>query len=106
MSEQRPKSGLRRCCLTPDRVLVALLPIEGLLLLSERFRWFAFNEHKGWTVLIAMAVVCLAVVLLLLWFGVSLVLRRRFQFSLRSLMLFVVVVAVACSWFAVKMQQA
>ena len=38
---------------TPDRLILALLPVEGLLWLSERFQWFAFNEHKGWTVLIA-----------------------------------------------------
>ena len=92
--------------LTPDRLLIALLPIVGLLFLSERFRWFAFNEHKNWTVLIAAVVVCLAVVFLLLWFGVSLVSRRRFQFSIRSMLVFVVVVAIVCSWFAVKMQQA
>lgn len=97
--------------LTPDRFLIALLLVQGLLWLSERFRWFPFNEHKGWTVLIAVAVVCVAVVcvavvLLLLWFGVSLVLRRRFQFSIRSLLVLVVAVAVVCSWFGVKMQQA
>ncbi len=91
---------------TPDRLLIALLPIIGLLWLSEQFRWFPFNEHKNWTVLIALAVVCMAVVLLLLWFGVSLVLRRQFQFSIRSLLVGVMVVAVACSWFSVKMQQA
>ena len=105
MPESQP-SKPRWYRLTPDRLLIALLPIEGFLFLSERFRWFAFNEHKGWTVLIAVAVVCLAVVLLMLWFGVSLVLRRRFQFSIRSLLLFVVVVAVVCSWFTVKVQQA
>ena len=103
---ETPSPKLRWYRLTPDRLLMALLPVEGLLLLSERFRWFPFNEHKGWTVLIAVAVICVAVVLLLLWFGVSLALRRRFQFSIRSLLLFVVVVAVVCSWFAVKMQQA
>ncbi|NQU24226.1 MAG: hypothetical protein HQ567_23335 [Candidatus Nealsonbacteria bacterium] len=56
--------------------------------------------------LVAVAVVCLAVALLLLWLGVSLVSRLRFQFSVRSLLLFVAVVAVVCSWFAVKMQEA
>ncbi len=29
---------------------------------------------------------------------------RRFQFSLRTLLLFVTLCAIACSWFAVKMQ--
>ena len=42
----KPKSRLRWYRLTPDRLLIALLPIEGLLLLSERFRWFPFNEHQ------------------------------------------------------------
>ena len=28
------------------------LGVSGLLYLSERRRWFPFNEHKGWTVLI------------------------------------------------------
>jgi len=101
---QIPK--LRWYRLTPDRLLIALLPIVAFLFLSERFRWFAFNEHKNWTVLIAVAVVCLAIVLMLLWFGVSLIFRLRFQFSIRSLLLFVTLVAVVCSWFSVKMQQA
>ena len=42
---------------TPGRLLVLLLAVEGTLLLSEQFRWFAFNEWKGWTVLIAIATV-------------------------------------------------
>ncbi len=105
MPESRPPKP-RWYRLTPDRLLIALLPMVGILFLSEWFRWFPFNEHKGWTVLIAVAVVCLAVVLLVLWLGLGLVLRRRFQFSLRSLMVLMTVVAIVCSWFAVKMQQA
>ena len=41
--------------ITPDRLVLALLPLEGLLILSERFGWFPFNAHKGWTVLVAIA---------------------------------------------------
>ena len=41
--------------LTPDRLVLLLLAVEGLLWLSERFCWFPFNQHKGWTVLIAVA---------------------------------------------------
>jgi hypothetical protein len=52
--------------LTPDRLLIALLAMEGFLLLSERFRWFAFNEHKGWTVLICLTTVGAGFVLMLL----------------------------------------
>ena len=40
------------------------------------------------------------------WFGVALVFRRRFQFSVRSLMVLVVVVALPCSWLAVEMKKA
>jgi len=83
-----------------------LLPVLGLLYLSERFQWLPFSENKGWTVLIVVAVICVAVVLLLLWCGISLVLRRRFQFSIRSLLLLVLAVAVACSWLAVEMRRA
>ena len=32
---------------SPGRLLVVLLAAEGVLLLSERFRWFTVNEHKG-----------------------------------------------------------
>ena len=107
MNDSCPPQPVRRWYhLTPDRLLIALLPVLGLLLVSEWFRWFPFNEHKGWTVLIALhqgwtvlialAVVCLAAV----------VLRRRFEFGLSSLFLLIVVVAIPCSWLAVKMQRA
>ena len=41
--------------LTPDREVIGLLALEGLLFLSERFRWFPLNAHKGRTVLICVA---------------------------------------------------
>ena len=43
---------------------------------------------------------------MLLWFLVALVFRRRFQFSLRSLLLLVVVVAIPCSWLSVELKAA
>ncbi len=39
-----------------------------------------------------------------LWFAAALLLRWRFQYSLRSLLLLVTVCAVACSWLAVTVQ--
>ncbi len=102
----KPAAKRRWYRLTPDRFLIGLLATEGTLLLSEQFRWFPFNEHKGWTVLIAVAGVCAALLLMMLWFAAGLLLRRRFQFSLRSLLVLVVVVAVPCSWMAVKLQEA
>jgi hypothetical protein len=99
-----PKPTLRWFHLTPGRLLVLLLAVEAILLLSERFRWFPFNRHKGWTVLIAVAAVGLFLLLMLLWFIVSLFFRWHFQFSIRSLLVLTIAVAVPCSWLAVEMK--
>ena len=101
-----PEAKRRWYRLTPDRLVIGLLAAEGFLLLSERFRWFAFNQHKGWTVLIDVAAVGLTLLVMLLWLAAALLFRCRFQYSLRSLMLLVLAVAVACSWFATEMQRA
>ncbi len=37
-------------------LIYGLLVVEGLLWLSEQYRWFWFNEKKNWTVLIGVAV--------------------------------------------------
>ena len=91
---------------TPNRIVIGLLAVEGLLLLSARFRWFAFNEHKGWTVLVALAAVGLTLLLLSLWFVAAPLFRRPFQYSLRSLLLLTVVVAIPFSRLATEMQRA
>jgi hypothetical protein len=90
----------------PSCLLVILLVVEGVLLLSERIQWFPFNEHKGWTVLIAIASVIAMVVLMLLWFVLAFFFRWRFQFSIRSLLMLTIVVAIPCSWLAVEIKQA
>jgi hypothetical protein len=91
---------------TPAWLIFGLLVVEGLLWLSERYRWFWFNERKGWTSLIAVAAVAAALVLMLLWFIASLVFRRRFQFGIRALLVLTLAVAVPCSWIAVGMKHA
>jgi hypothetical protein len=80
--------------------------VQVMLFLSERLQCFAFNEKKGWTVLIAVGVFCVAVLVMLVWGLVCLVLRRRFQFSFRSLQVLLVVVSIPLGWFAMKMQKA
>jgi hypothetical protein len=90
--------------LTPDRLVLLLLVIEGLLWLSERFGWPAW--HKGYAVLTAVASVGVALLLMLLWFVAGLLFRWRFQFSIRSLLVLVLVVAIPCSWVAVEMKEA
>jgi hypothetical protein len=92
--------------LTPDRFFIGLLVMQVFLLLSEPFQWFAFNEKKSWTVLIAVGVIGLAVLVMLAWGLVCLCLRRRFQFSFRSLLVFVVAVSVPLGWFAWEMEEA
>ena len=102
-----PEQARRRWFrITPDRCVLGLLALEGFLLLSAWFRWFPFNQHKGWTVLIAIAAVGAALLLMFLWFLAALVFRWRFQFSILSLLLLVVVVAVPCSWLATEMKAA
>ena len=97
---------LRWYRLTPDRVVVGLLILEGLLILSEWFGWFALNRHKGWTVLITVAAVGAVLSLTFLGFLVAVLFRRRFQFSIMSLLLLTLVVAVPLSWLAVERKRA
>jgi hypothetical protein len=84
--------------------LAALLIAEGLLWLSERFGWLPW--HKGYAVLTAVAAVGVVLVGMLLRFAVALLFRRRFQFTIRSLLVLVVVVAMPCSWLGVEMKKA
>ncbi len=94
----------RRLRLTPGRFVLALLAVEGLLWLSDRFGWLGW--HKGYAVLTCVASVGVFLLLMLGSFAASLLFRRRFQFSLRSLLALVVVVALPCSWLAVEMKKA
>ena len=88
---------------TPGRLLVALLAVEGVLLLSEWFGWFAFNRQT-WTVLIALAAVGATLLVMFVWLVVALLFRCRFQFTLRSLLVLTVAVAIPFSWLAVEMK--
>jgi hypothetical protein len=91
----------------PFWLVLLSLAATGALFLSERYYWFAFNEHKGWTVVIAVAAVGVVVAaFFLLWIVVAFIFRRRFQFSLRTLLALVVAVALPCSWLAVEMKKA
>lgn len=99
-------SKRRWYCLSPDRLVVGLFTVQVFLFLSERFQWFSFNGKKGWTVVIATAVLCLAMAVMLLWLLASLRFRWQFQFSVRSFLLLVVAVAVPTGLIASQMHQA
>ena len=91
---------------TPGRLLWLVLVVEGLLFLAERFQWFAFNQHKGWTVLIAIGAVGAFLLLMFLWFFAALVFRWRFQFSILSLFVLTVAVALPFAWLETEVQAA
>jgi hypothetical protein len=78
----------------------------GVLYACERWRWFPVGYQKGWPVLFALAVVATVLALILAWMLVGLVFRRRVQFGLRTLLVFVTLCAVVCSWMAVRIKQA
>ena len=90
--------------LTPDRLVFLLLVIVALLWLSEGLGWPAWD--KGYAVLAALACVGAGMLLMLAWFFAGLLFRWRFQFSIRSLLVLVVVVAVPCSWTAIETKKA
>jgi hypothetical protein len=95
---------LRWYRLTPDRLILALLVVEWLPWLSERICGPVW--HKGYAVLTAVATVVLGFLMMLVWFGSSLLFHWRFQFSIRSLLVLFVVVAVPCSWLSWEMKKA
>ena len=102
MTESQPQRRWYR--LTPDRLVLLLLVAECLLWLSNWLGWPTW--HKGYAILTCVAVVGVAMLLMLVWFGVALVFRWRFQFSIRSLLVLVVVVAVPCSWMTAEIKKA
>ncbi len=89
-------------CPTPDRLVIGLLVVEFLLWLSNWLGWW----HKGYAVLVSIVAVGVVLVVMLLLFVVALILRRRFQFGLRSLLVLAVVVAIPCSWMTLEMRKA
>ena len=100
-----PEVCHRRFYVRPGWVILALLALDGFLMLSERFGWFTLGQKKGAAALVAVECLAAATLLLLLWFIAALVLHLRFQFSIRSLLLMTAVVAVNCSWLAVEKQE-
>jgi len=96
----------RRFYPTPAWLIYGLLVVEGLLWLSERFQWFGFNEKKGWTVLIAVATLGVILCAMLLCLVLALVFRLRFQFSIRTMLILTIAVALPFSWLAVEMREA
>ncbi len=90
----------------PAWLVYGAVVATGVLFASERWRWFPEHYQKGWPVLLAVAVVAAVLVLLPAWMLAGVVFRRRVQFGLRTLLVFVTLCAVVCSWLAVRIKQA
>jgi hypothetical protein len=91
---------------TPDWVVLGLLVSTGVFFLSQQFQWFPLNRQKGWGVLLALAGVGMFLLVALLWFAVALLFRLRFQFTVRSLPLLTLAVALPFSWLRTEMNRA
>jgi len=83
--------------LTPDRVVIALLIVECLLWLSNWLGWW----HRGYAVL-AFAVVGVVLLAFFVWLYLALAFRRRFQFSVWSMLILTVAVALPFRWPGVE----
>lgn len=90
----------------PAKFLVAVLLMQSVLFLSSHYRWFWFNEYKGYTVLIAVAATTACLLLLALCVGVSWFFRTKAQFGLKTLLLIVPVTAIPCAWLAREVSRA
>jgi len=97
-------SALRWLRINPGGLVALLLMVEGLLWLSNRLDWP--HWHKGYAVLVAVAMVGVVLLAMLVWFAIALVFRLRFQFTIRTLLVLTVAVALPFSWFGVEMKKA
>lgn len=91
---------------TPAKFLLALLCIQGVLFLSGQYRWFAFNERKGYTVLITVAATAIGLLFLVGLVLASRLFKSKVQFSLVTLLLVVVVMGLPCAWLAREIESA
>jgi hypothetical protein len=90
---------------TPAWLVWGAAVATGLLFACERWRWFPVHYEKGWPVLLAVAVVAAVLIVILAWMLVGLVFRRRVQFGLRTLLVFVTLCAVVCSWLTDRVEE-
>jgi len=94
---------------TPGELVALLLATELLFLLADRLSLFGLTRGSGWNVLAAVAAFLLVLLVLLVWFGIALLLRRRsrsnFQFTVITLFLLMGCVAVVGGWFGWKLRK-
>jgi len=101
-----PQHKRRWFHVTQDRLLVGLLMVEICILVADRCHWIRSGEQQFRTTLIAIGIVVLLVTTSLVRLATAAILGgRHFQFSLRSLLLFATICAVACGWLTWRMKR-
>jgi hypothetical protein len=101
-----PRMMLGRFYPSPSWLVGGSLTFTAFLFTSERYQWFFFNQHRGWTVLIALAGMGAVLLLISSWFILAVILRGRFQYRLSTLLALVVVIALPLSWLDVEKERA
>lgn len=101
-----PKLWRWSALFSPTTFLLVLLSAEVFLALSERFKWFAFNEQKGFAVLIAAGIAASALLISLVWSIVAWLTAFRFQYGLAAMIGMVLMVATLAGWLGNAIRQA
>jgi hypothetical protein len=91
---------------TSAHYLCLVVLLQLFLYLSVHFQWFAFNKHKGYTVLIAVAATAILLLLWAAWIVLSSLFRSKAQYSLATLFWTVPVLAIPFGWLAHDMDAA
>ena len=78
--------------------MFVLVAVEASLFLSAQLGWFGFNEDKNTPLALALAAIIVPMLFMLLWIAARCGFRRRFQYSLRTLLLIVTLFALPCGW--------
>src|SRR5262245_12889285 len=66
---------------TMDKFLLAVLLMEVVFYLSQHFKWFSFNNHKGHTALITIAATAACLLVMVVWFAMGRFFKVKSQFS-------------------------
>ena len=83
---------------TPSKLVLLLFVLEIALMLR--------GFQSGWLALLGILAFVLAILGLVAWFLVATYLKRKFQFSLLSLLGLMLCSALTCSWFSWKLHKA
>ncbi len=103
----RPAGRIARSdTLTPDRCVLLLLGVLALLRFCDWFWCFSLYDRRGVLMIAALATLGAFCAFFALWFLASVMLRRRFQFGLRTWVLVGLAVAEPLGWLHAELKNA